>query len=133
MTIKALHIVLTALLVLVAILIWTTTELDNIHKHAISLGIISGDKGKSSNSTRRHFMTVPFEQDQIDCVIKQLNIKEWGAYLQNRPHHDRTCTLTYFQEFFRENKQFYGQGAWKQNTVEYAPRDCVFTDFTQNC
>ena len=124
--------VLTVFLVIAAILTWTTTKLDYNHIHTISLAIMSGDKGKSSNSNQSHFMTVPFEQDKIGCVIKRLNRTEWDAYSHNLPRHNRTCTLTYFQEFFRENKQFYGHGARNRDAVEYAPRDCVFTDFTQN-
>ena len=130
-----LHFVLAMVLVLVVILMLATIKIEYIRMYIPSIGIMSSGNSplwQSPNSTQIHFMSVPFEQDKIGCVIKRLNITEWEAYLKSRPHHNRTCTLTYFQEFFRENKQFYGQGAWKQNTVEYAPRDCVFTDFTQN-
>ena len=72
-----------------------------------------------------------FEPDGVNCVVNRLETpSEVRNYLEMQP--DRTCTLSYFHEYFKTNGQFYGKGAWDTQKVEYLPADCTFSNYTAN-
>ena len=130
---KSIILVLWTLLTLAVIM---TILLTDVLQYATNI-----TKAFTPNSTRptaishapgsHDFVSMPFEVDKLDCVVKALkNTTSLRQYTRNTSLSKPPCTLSRFHEYFLETSQFYGEGAWYTPTVNYMPKDCSFTNFT---
>jgi len=84
---------------------------------------------KSSLSAQDEYDSIqmaPFEESNRTCSVGYRSQMDDDASRRNK-----SCTWNFFDRYFQETGQFYGDGYWDQTEREYVPEHCFFSNRLQ--
>ena len=124
-------------IVLLELHLLTKEDIKEIKNNVVPLNV--HDEVPSKDDVMRYkvhtttFIPAVFEPGRNNCVIKRFDKKsDLDDYMKQQPKQETRCSLSYMHEYFRKTRQFYGEGAWYTPTMEYLPRHCTFSNYTDS-